>query len=146
MQDEIKYQNHPDNGREDPETESVFQEQKELLEELFEKTEGYILDNVELMRLKVLDQVADSGAALMANGIILILGLGAFALLNFGLGFWLGEILGYPHLGFFLIGGFYTLLTIVLLLFKESILVKSFRDSIISHLLKDKTHESSDPK
>jgi hypothetical protein len=121
-----------------------FGEKKELIEGLFEKTEDYIKSNIELMKLKTLETASDIFAALLANIFILLLCLFFFLLLNFGVSYWVGSILGSLYLGFWIVGGFYTLLTILLYQYRDRWLIPMIKNSVISQILKEKPDERTD--
>jgi hypothetical protein len=56
--------------------------------------------------------------------------------LNFGLAFWLGEILGKIYYGFIVIAGFYCIIGIVIHVFMHKWLKKNINNYIIKQALK----------
>jgi len=56
-------------------------------------------------------------------------------ILNIGLAIWIGELLGQMYLGFFVVGGFYALIAIILHLFRNSWLKKPVSSMIIKKML-----------
>jgi hypothetical protein len=96
------------------------------------------------MKLKTLETASDIFAALLANIFILLLCLFFFLLLNFGVSYWVGSILGSLYLGFWIVGGFYTLLTILLYQYRDRWLIPMIKNSVISQILKEKPDERTD--
>ena len=114
----------------------IIEERKELIEELFEKAEGYVKTNIELAKLKAADKLAEIVSSLVPQAAIVILAFFFFLLINFGIAFWLGNSLGATHLGFMIVSGFYLLLTIIVLIFKNEMIKSPISNSIISKILK----------
>ena len=123
-------ENIQDNGSE------TIEERKELIEDLFEKAEQYVKTNIELAKLKVIDKVADTIGALVTQIALVLVGFFFFLMINMGIAFWLGTILGNTHLGFMVVAGFYLLVGIVIFIFRKSILKTPISNSIISQFLK----------
>jgi len=59
----------------------------------------------------------------------------AIFILNIGLSFWLGSLLGETWYGFFAVGGFYAVLAIVLIIFKKKWLKGPLNDVIVNKML-----------
>jgi len=91
-----------------------LEENTKLIESLLEKVVDYGKTSVELVKLKTLDKTSDVVSSLIPHSVVLIM-LASFMLFaNFGLAFWLGEILGNIHYGFFVLAGFYVITGLVL--------------------------------
>lgn len=113
----------------------IIEEKKELIEDLFEKVEEYVKTNVQLAKLKATDKVADIIASLVAQALIVILGFFFFLMLNIGIAFWLGNLLGQTHYGFLIVAGFYALLGVLLFAFRKTIIKTPISNSIINKIL-----------
>lgn len=112
-----------------------MEEKKAPFEPLFEKVKEYINTTIELTKLKTIDKVSEVISALAVRmGIILLLSF-FFLFINIGLACWIGELTGRIYVGFFIISGFYLLLSIIgLLLYKT--LKRNLADTIIEQSLK----------
>lgn len=119
-----------DNGKE------VIEDRKELIEDLFDKVEEYVKTNIELVKLKATDKVADMVGAIITQITLVILAFFFLLMLNIGIAFWLGTLMGATHYGFMVVAGFYALLVGVLFAFRKSILKTPISNAIISQILK----------
>ncbi len=107
-----------------------------LIEKLLERVVEYGKTSAELLKLKALDKASDVFSSLVLRSVAIILIASFMLFLNFGLAFWLGEITGKSYYGFFLVGGFYILIFVVIFLFMRKWIIRITRDYIIKHLLK----------
>ncbi len=112
-----------------------MEEKKVPFEPLFEKVKEYINTTLELTKLKIIDKASEVISTLVVRmGIILLFSF-FFLFINIGLAYWIGELTGRIYVGFFIISGFYLLLSIIgLLLFKS--LKRNLADTIIEQSLK----------
>jgi hypothetical protein len=115
---------------------NMVEERKELVEDLFEKVEGYIKTNVELIKLRTIEKLSVVIASLASQVVLLVLFSFFFLMVNIGLAMWLGQVMGQVYYGFFLIAGIYALLSIILFMFRDSIIKNPIVNSIISQFLK----------
>jgi hypothetical protein len=90
-----------------------LEENAKLIESLLEKAGDYGKTSFELFKLKALDKTTDVASTLIPHAIVLILLASSMLLVNFGIAFWLGEILGNNYYGFFVMGGFYVITGLV---------------------------------
>lgn len=98
------------------------------------RIEGYCNTNLELLKLKTIDKIADVLAVLLSRTLLLI-ALSFFMLfINIGLFFWIGEFLGKAYYGFAAVGGFYFLVCVVFIIVHK-VFVRKMKNTIISHLL-----------
>jgi len=76
-------------------------------EKLFESLETYSRTTFELAKLKALEAFSKGIAALLARLGVVIMVLLFVVLLSIGLALLLGDLLGKPYYGFFIVAGFY---------------------------------------
>lgn len=109
------------------------------IETLFEKAEAYTKTSIELAKLQAIDKAADLSSSLLSR--MMIGGvLGMFLLLvNIGLSFFIGDLLGKIHHGFFIVAVFYLLVAVLLFVFKEKWIKTPISNLIIVKMLKNKT-------
>jgi hypothetical protein len=124
---------------EDEDEKGPVEERKELIEDLFEKTEAYVRTNVELIKIKVVDKVAEIIASLISRILIITIFLLFFLMINIGLALWLGEVLGHNYYGFFIVAGLYALLGILLNATRNPLIKHPIINSIITQVLKKKS-------
>lgn len=107
-----------------------------LVESLLEKATEYGKTSYELFKLKAVDKISDGVSSLVPHSAVFVLITIFLFFLNLGLAFWLGDILGKPYLGFFIVAAFYCIIGIVMHFLMHKWLKKVIRDYIIKYLLK----------
>ena len=108
------------------------------IEILFEKVEDYTRTTVELAKLKVIGTSADVTSSLISRLTVAIVFAMFLLLLNFGLSFWIGELLGNFYFGFFIMAALYLILSIVLYSYKDQWIKMPVSNFIITKMLKNK--------
>ena len=102
---------------------------------LFVKAEEYGKTSYELFKLKALDKTAGVASTFVSRGAV-VLFLSMFTvIINIGIAFWLGDLLGKIHYGFFCVAGFYAIIGSVLYFFMHNWIKKTVSNSIISQML-----------
>ena len=112
-----------------------MEEQSGLIESLIEKGEQYGKTTLELLKLKTLDKSADVVSNLVSWLIVFIFAVLFFLILNIGVALWLGELLGKSYYGFFVVSGFYALLSLIFGIFRKQIVKNPVNNSIITQVL-----------
>ena len=108
------------------------------LDNLIERAENYTKTSIELFRLKAIDKTSEIVSYLASKLILIILASLFFIILNIGIAFWLGEKFGEDYYGFFVLSGFYALLTLIIQIFSKRWIKTPVRNSIISQLINNK--------
>ena len=106
------------------------------IELLFDRVEDYSKTTLELFKLKAIDKSADVVSSLVSRLTILLVVALFIIIINIGVALWLGEILGKSYYGFFVIGGLYALIAILLHAFRHPWLKTPVSDTIIMQMLK----------
>ncbi len=105
---------------------------------LLERAEDYGKTNIELVKLKAIAKSADMVSSMLANIIILFIGAMALVILNIGLALWIGKLLGDSFYGFFAVGGFYVLMTVILFVFRKKWIKYPISNTFIKQMLEKK--------
>jgi hypothetical protein len=114
----------------------AMEDNAKVLESLLEKAVEFGKTTYELEKLKALNKSSDIASTLIPHSAVFI-SISSFMLfVNLGLALWLGEILGRIFFGFFLIAGFYAVLTLIIHFFMHKWLKKLIWNYIIRQLLK----------
>lgn len=106
-------------------------------ERLFDKAETYAKTSLELIKLKTVSKTADALSSLtshIAIGVVVVF-FGLF--LNIGFSLWIGKLLGETFYGFFIVGGFYMIIALLLFINRKSWLAIPIGQLILSILLKE---------
>jgi hypothetical protein len=113
-----------------------MKETERLVNELVAKAEEYGHSSLELVKLKSV-KVSAKTTGMIGTQFILGTVIVLFLItLSMGVSFWLGDILDSVYLGFLCVAGFYLLLTIVLYIFRDSLIQRPIENGIIKNLLK----------
>ncbi|NHN26908.1 hypothetical protein FIA58_014580 [Flavobacterium jejuense] len=108
------------------------------IEMLFEKAQDYTKTSIDLLKLNAIDKTADIAASLtfrLALGLIVAM----FSLfINIGISLYIGKLIGEYYLGFLIVSGFYLLLGILLILFRDRFIKIPITNLIIKKLLETK--------
>lgn len=113
-----------------------MEENTKMIESLLEKAGDYGKTSFELVKLKALDKTTDVASTLIPHSIVLILFASFMLLANFGIAFWLGEILGNNYYGFFVVAGFYVITGLVLHFFFHKKIKKMVWDYMVKQVFK----------
>ncbi|MCY7292381.1 MAG: hypothetical protein LH615_09390 [Ferruginibacter sp.] len=105
-----------------------------VIEALFERTKDYVETRGDLFKLKAIKKTAEVGSSVISKFIIGSLFSIFLLMLNIGLGFWLGELLGSTYLGFFALAGFYLIVGTIVYSNRKKILRSPIADSIIKKI------------
>jgi len=106
-----------------------------LIESLWEQTEDYGKTTYELSKLKVLESFILIVTTLVAKVSVILVASLFVLVLNIGLAFLLGDLLGKTYYGFFIVAAFYFLAAIVLHLFLYKWIKNPISDLIIHQVL-----------
>ena len=106
------------------------------IELLLEKAADYGKTSYELAKLKTLDKTSDVASSLIPHSIVFVLFASFMLFANFGLAFWLGDILGNNYYGFFVIAAFYVTTGLILHFFFHKRIKNLVCNYIIKQVLK----------
>lgn len=102
---------------------------------LFERAEDLSKTSIKLYKLNLIDTSAEVVSSIVASLAIFSTVALSFLIMNIGLALWIGKLLIEPFYGFFIIGGFYAFLAIVLYIFKNQWIKNPLSNSIIRKML-----------
>jgi hypothetical protein len=111
-----------------------------IIQELIDKAEQYAKTNVQLYRLKAIDKVTDVFSSVAAGIVISVILIFFVIILSIGASLWLGDLLGKPCYGFFVIAGMYAVIAIILMSMRRSLLETFFNDYIVKLIFREKPH------
>lgn len=115
-----------------------MEERATLIESLFEKTEDYAKTNIDLVKLKAIDKSASVISSTASVVVILVSTVFIIMMMSFGAALWIGKFMDNTYSGFFIVALFYAVLSIVLYVFRDSIIKLPVRNLFINHIRKDK--------
>ena len=112
-----------------------MEEKYKMLEELMASAETYGKTNIELIKLKTIDKVADGASSMVAWAAVVIALVLFFITLNFGIALLVGDLVGKLYLGFLIVATFYGVVGLILYLFKDKWIKKPLNESMINNML-----------
>lgn len=86
---------------------------------LIEKVEDYSKTTIELYKLKAIDHTAEVVSSFSVRVAIFLVVALFILFISIGFAWWIGEYLGKIYYGFFVTGGFYLLIVILLYTFRN---------------------------
>ena len=105
------------------------------VEALFEKTGDYLETRIELLKLQAVNTTSEITSSVVSRlVIVLIIGL-ITIILNTGIAIWLGDVLGKMYYGFFIVGGFYVIVALLLYAFRHKWIKGPVSDMLIKKML-----------
>jgi hypothetical protein len=111
------------------------------IETLFERAEDYSKTSLELFKLSAIDKSADVVSSLAARFAIFMVAALFTLVINIGIAMWLGELLGKPYYGFFVVAIFYGIVMTFLFIFRHEWIKTPVSNSIITQMTKQNGKE-----
>jgi hypothetical protein len=108
------------------------------IEILFEKAANYSKTSLELFKLNAIDKSADIVSSLVTLAVLAIIVSLFTLIINIGIALWIGELLGKPFYGFFVVAFFYAIIGILIFIFRDQWIKYPVNNSIIIKMLKHK--------
>ncbi|MEX0635998.1 MAG: phage holin family protein [Ferruginibacter sp.] len=109
-------------------------QQSENIEGLFEKAKDYVETRLELFKLKTALTTSEVVAELVGRIVLILFITIVVVLLNIGMALWLGEVLGKNYYGFLILAGFYSLLSVILYIFRKKWIKSPVSNAIIKKM------------
>lgn len=113
-----------------------MEEKTNLLGSLIDIATDYGKTSIELVKLKALDKTTDIVSSLIPLSIVVVFILSFLLLLNLGIAFWLGDIIGKTAYGFLVVAGFYLITAISVRLFFYKWIKRLVGDYLVKRLIK----------
>jgi len=97
----------------------IFDDLKDDTKGLTDNVQAYVENRLNYLKLDVFKKTMLGITTLIKVILVSVLGLISFFFLSIALAIWLGDVLGKPSYGYLLVGGFYILLIVFVLLFAK---------------------------
>lgn len=110
------------------------EQQTNVLESLFERTNDYLETRIELAKLKAVKKSSEVLSAVVSKILLGIVLCFFIMVLNIAIGLWLGELMGKNYLGFFALAGFYLIAGLIIYSAREKLLKVPFANSLIKKI------------
>ncbi|WP_018629430.1 phage holin family protein [Niabella aurantiaca] len=109
-------------------------ELKEKLENVAEDVEEIAKTYYRLSMLNIVDKGSKLGSSFLILALVTGLAFFIFLFIGFGASYWIGQALGNPMLGFFVVAGFLLLVLILILALNKKTIQPLIRNIIIKNL------------
>jgi Putative Actinobacterial Holin-X, holin superfamily III len=106
------------------------------IENLISKAGDIAETKVEVWKLRAAGKVSETVSSLISLFAIVIFTVGAITIVSMGVAFWIGQQMGKISYGFFIVGGFYALVGLLLYRYRKSWIKKPLSDLIIDKIIK----------
>ncbi|HLA54486.1 MAG TPA: hypothetical protein VK623_00150 [Flavobacterium sp.] len=114
-----------------------MEEEKSFTQKIYEQVEDYAKTTVGLYKLRAINTFADLFAAVSAGFILWVIFSLFLLFVSIGAAFYLGDLLGKWHYGFFIVAGFYILVGVIVYIFRVKCLKEKINNFIIKQIFKD---------
>lgn len=113
-----------------------MQEELTDIDILLSDAGDFIETKAVLWKLKTIESLADVSGELVAG--LAMIGVACFVILLFSIGaaLWIGELLGKSYYGFFVVGGFFAIVALILFARRQRLLKDTFSNMLIRKILK----------
>lgn len=105
------------------------------VEDLFYKVKDYVNTRFDLLKLKAINKVSSTLSKTITFIVILVLSIFVLMLLSIGLALYLGYVLGHNYYGFFIVGGIYIIIGLILIATRKALLKTPFSNWLIRTLM-----------
>jgi hypothetical protein len=103
---------------------------------LIDKSKDFLDTRIELAKLKTIDKSADVLSSVVVMVSMLFIGTLVIILISIGLALFLGRLLGAYHDGFFIVGGFYAIILLILYIQRNKWIKTPISRELINKMLK----------
>lgn len=108
----------------------------DMISDIAKEAGVYFEAKTELWKLKAADKTTEALSSIASQLILVIVAVMILFAFNIGVALWLGEWLGKPYIGFFIVAGFYLLVGLLIYANRSSWLKSPMYNAIINKLLK----------
>ena len=111
------------------------EEKTPTLESLIDSVENYGKTSIDLAKLKAIRKVSEVVSSLAASVVVIFMTILCIFIFSIGLSLWIGDYLGKPYWGFFIIAGVYLLVAIICHAASKQLIKTPVSNSILKNIL-----------
>ena len=97
----------------------------------------YLDKRVQLMKLELVDVIANISAVMVSSLLLLVLGMFILVMISFSMAFWIGQVLDNIALGFASVGGFYLLIFVVYMFVSKDKIESEVKNQIVKAAMRN---------
>lgn len=106
------------------------------LENLIAKAGDVTETKIELFKLKIAGKISETVSSLISLMAIVVFTVGAITIVSMGVAYWIGQQMGKISYGFFIVGGFYAVVGLLMYRFRKTWIKRPISNLIIDKLVK----------
>ena len=114
----------------------------ELIDEIYENSNSFVRSHTKSAKLEIYERITNVISSGISAGIIITLAMLALFFVNFGLAYWIGDLIESRSLGYVIVGGFYLIALIFYLLLRNRVAQNIVKNSVLKKV--SKTHDDFD--
>jgi len=114
-----------------------MQEENNHFEKLTDNLKEYVNTRYDLITLKLTQKAADISSQIVAVILIGVVISMFLLFINIAMAFYLSSLLSNNYAGFFIVAGFYLLLTLIFIIGKKKLIITPIRNLIVKQILQD---------
>ena len=114
-----------------------MENKQSIFEELFNKLKEYADIRLNLVKLKSINKVSTFFSTLIVIILLLVLLFLVIVCVTIAIALFLGAWLGHSYYGFFIMGGLYIIIGLILYSLKDKLLKSTISDKLIKELLEE---------
>ncbi len=111
----------------------------ELIDEIYENSTSFVRSHTKSAKLEIYERITNVISSGISAGIIITLTMLALFFVNFGLAYWIGDLIESRSLGYVIVGGFYLIALVMYLLLRNRVAQNIVKDSVLKKV--SKTHD-----
>lgn len=106
------------------------------IEDFVSKAGDLAETKVELWKLRAAGKISETVSSLISKIAIILFTGAALTIVSIGLALWIGSEIGNLSYGFFIVGGFYALVGLLLFIFRKNLLKGPLSNMILQKIIK----------
>ena len=99
-----------------------MEDQAHSFESLFGRAGDYFETRLKLLKLKSVEKSSDIVSSIVSVVALILIIFLSIIIVSIGLALWIGEFLGKSYYGFFVVGGIYIIIALIVYLFRKYLL------------------------
>ena len=107
---------------------------KERIESLADQTQDLAETAYKIALVEATEQITKIASSTILISVLLLLVNFSFLFLGFGVALWIGDALDNVKMGYFIVGGIYLLIILLILALSKKVIIPYFRNSIVKKL------------
>lgn len=123
-------------------TTCIMEKVSEIIDEIYENSTSYVRSQTKSAKLEIYERITNVISSGISAGIVITLLMLTLFFVNFGLAYWIGDLIESRSLGYVIVGGFYLIALILYLLLRNRMAPNIVKNAVLKKV--SKTHDDFD--